>query len=228
LRKDDVIRAIDSREMKSTAAASDYIRHHGETPIRFTVERDGKSFDLSVTPQVPQGETHPRIGVAWADNSGIELDPYGRLRRTHPGPLEQVRAAALSVVNTFEAIASPKSDVKLQHMSGPVMMLRAYYVMFEAHDGWLMALWFSVVLNVNLALLNLIPMPVLDGGHIMLALVEAVRRRPVNARVLEVVQTACAIIIIGFMVYIAFFDVQDLFGHNAAPKFTPKNSSTSR
>jgi regulator of sigma E protease len=69
----------------------------------------------------------------------------------------------------------------------------------------------------------LLPIPVLDGGHIVLALVESVRRRPVNMRVLEVVQTACAVLIIGFMIYIAFFDVQDLFGgRREGPKFAPK------
>ncbi len=222
LRKDDIIRAVDAAQMKSTSAIGDYIRHHGGAPVHLSIWRDGKPLQVAVTPEPAQGEVTPRIGVVWADNSGIERDPYGRLTRTHPTPLEQVRSAALSVVNTFGAIASSKSDVKLQHMSGPVMMLRVYYLMFETHDGWLMALWFSVVLNVNLALLNLVPMPVLDGGHIMLALVEAVRRRPVNARVLEIVQTACAVILIGFMVYIAFFDVQDLFGRGA-PKFVPKN-----
>jgi regulator of sigma E protease len=226
LQKEDVVRALDQIPMKSAAAASDYIRHHGGQPVRFSVERDGKSLELDVTPEVPQGELYPRIGISWGDNYGIVLDTYGRLTRTHPTPLEQVRSATLAVVNTFAAIASPKSDVKLQHMSGPVMMLRVYYLMFENRDGWLMAFWFSVVLNVNLALLNLIPMPVLDGGHITLAIVEALRRRPVNARVLEIVQTACAVVIIGFMVYIAFFDVQDLFGR-AGPKFVPKNSSTS-
>ncbi|PYL76671.1 MAG: RIP metalloprotease RseP [Verrucomicrobia bacterium] len=226
LQKGDVVRALDDIPRKSTAAASDYIRHHGGQPVRFFVTRGGKNFELSVTPEVPQGELYPRIGISWEDNYGIVLDTYGRLTRTHPTPPEQVRAATLAVVNTLGAIASPKSDVRLQHMSGPVMMLRVYYLMFENRDGWLMALWFSVILNVNLALLNLIPMPVLDGGHIALAIVEALRRRPVNARVLEVVQTACAVVIIGFMVYIAFFDVQDLFGR-AGPKFTPKNSSTS-
>ncbi len=226
LQKGDVVRALDDIPMKSTAAASDYIRHHGGQPVRFSVTRGGKNFELSVTPEVPQGELYPRIGISWEDNYGIVLDTYGRLTRTHPTPLEQVRSATLAVVNTFRAIASPKSDVRLQHMSGPVMMLRVYYLMFENHDGWLMALWFSVVLNVNLALLNLIPMPVLDGGHIALAIVEALRRRPVNARVLEIVQTACAAVIIGFMIYIAFFDVQDLFGR-AGPKFVPKDSSTS-
>jgi regulator of sigma E protease len=105
------------------------------------------------------------------------------------------------------------------------MMLQVYYRMFENKEGWRMALWFSVVLNVNLALLNLLPIPVLDGGHILLALVEAVRRRPVSIRVLEVVQTACAVLIIGFMVYIAFFDVQDLpifGGKRDTPRFSPK------
>jgi regulator of sigma E protease len=137
--------------------------------------------------------------------------------------VEQIRAGMMSIFNTIGAIASPKSDVKLQHMSGPVMMLRIYYVMFESREGWRMALWFSVVLNVNLALINLLPIPVLDGGHIVLALVESVRRRPVNMRVLEVVQTACAVLIIGFMVYIAFFDVQDLFGSKReGPKFPAK------
>jgi regulator of sigma E protease len=226
LQKGDVVAAIDRIPMKSAAAASDYIRHHGGQMVRFSVKRDGKDFEVEVSPEVPQGEQSPRIGIAWDDNYGIVLDTYGLLTRTHPTPLEQVRAATMAVVNTFRAIASPKSDVKLQHMSGPVMMLRVYYLMFENRDGWLMAFWFSVVLNVNLALLNLIPMPVLDGGHITLAIVEALRRRPVNARVLEIVQTACAILIIGFMVYIAFFDVQDLFGR-AGPKFVPKDSSSS-
>ncbi|PYM02546.1 MAG: RIP metalloprotease RseP, partial [Verrucomicrobia bacterium] len=204
LQKGDVVRALDDIPMKSTAAASDYIRHHGGQPARFSVAREGKNFELNVTPEVPQGELYPRIGISWEDNYGIVLDTYGRLTRTHPTPLEQVRAATLAVVNTLGAIASPKSDVRLQHMSGPVMMLRVYYLMFENRDGWLMALWFSVILNVNLALLNLIPMPVLDGGHIALAIVEALRRRPVNARVLEVVQTTCAAVIIVFMIYIAF------------------------
>jgi regulator of sigma E protease len=72
-----------------------------------------------------------------------------------------------------------------------------------------MVLWFSVVLNVNLALLNMLPFPVLDGGHILLALIEAVRRRPVSAKILQVLQTACAVVLIGFMVFLAFYDTGD-------------------
>jgi regulator of sigma E protease len=68
---------------------------------------------------------------------------------------------------------------------------------------------------VNLAILNMLPIPVLDGGHIVLAIIESIRRKPVNIRVLEVVQTACAVLIIGYMAYVSFFDLGDIFGRDS-------------
>jgi regulator of sigma E protease len=56
----------------------------------------------------------------------------------------------------------------------------------------------------------MVPLPVLDGGHVMLAMIEGIRRKPLNIRLLEVINTACAMLIILYMVYITFFDVQDL------------------
>lgn len=225
LRKGDEIVAVDGEPVKSTLAISDYVKNHADQPIAMSILRDAKQFDVKVTPELPQDEKIPRIGLEWGDEIGIVPDAYGKMSVNHPRPIEQIRQGMMSIFNTVGAVASSKSDVRLQHMSGPVMMLRVYYMMFESKEGWRMALWFSVVLNVNLALLNLLPIPVLDGGHILLALIEAVRRRPVNIRVLEVIQTACAVLIIGFMVYIAFFDVQDLFGvRREGPRFSPQAS----
>jgi regulator of sigma E protease len=225
LKEGDEVVAVDGQKMPSALAISAYIKQHAGQPVGLTLKRGEKTMAVTVTPEIPVDDKTARIGIAWDEDYGISLDAYGKLTRVHPGPIEQIRAGMMSIVNTVGAIASPKSDVKLQHMSGPVMMLRVYYVMFENSEGWRMALWFSVVLNVNLALINLLPIPVLDGGHIVLAIIEAIRRRPVNMRVLEVVQTACAVLIIGFMVYIAFFDVQDLFGgRKDGPKFVPKST----
>jgi regulator of sigma E protease len=223
LQQGDTVLAVDGQNAKSALAISDYIKRHAGRPITMSILHDGQERDVVVTPEIPQEERVARIGIQWAEDFGIVLDEYGRMTMKHPQPVEQIRAGMLSIFNTIGAVASPKSDVKLQHMSGPIMMLQVYYRMLSSEAGWRMALWFSVVLNVNLALLNLLPIPVLDGGHILLALVEAVRRRPVNMRVLEIVQTACAVIIILFMGYIAFFDVQDLFGtRRDRPKFLPK------
>jgi regulator of sigma E protease len=226
LRTGDIVLAVDGRSARSTLAISDYIKDHAGKPVTMTVLRDGAQREVKVVPEIPEGDTVARIGIIWGDDLGITLDQYGNMMVKHPRPLEQIRASMLSIFNTVGAIASPRSDVRLQHMGGPVMMLQVYYKMLSSKEGWRMALWFSVVLSVNLALLNLLPIPVLDGGHILLALIEAIRRRPVNIRVLQVVQTACAVLIIGFMVYIAFFDVQDLFGvRREAPRFLSKNPS---
>jgi regulator of sigma E protease len=58
---------------------------------------------------------------------------------------------------------------------------------------------------------------VLDGGHITLAIVEAIRRKPINVRLLEFVQSGFAVLLIGFMLYVTFFDVLDLPWRRAAP-----------
>jgi regulator of sigma E protease len=84
-----------------------------------------------------------------------------------------------------------------------------------------------VLMNVNLALLNMLPIPVLDGGHILLAVVEGVRRKPISTRIISTIQTGCAAALIIFMVYIAFYDVQDLGFHRGKDKppevkFAPK------
>ena len=223
LQKGDIVVGVDGQNARSALAISDYIKRRANRPITISILHNNERRDAVVTPEIPQGERVARIGIQWSEDFGIVLDEYGRMTMKHPQPVEQIRAGMLSIFNTIGAVASPKSDVRLQHMSGPIMMLQVYYRMLSSEAGWRMALWFSVVLNVNLALLNLLPIPVLDGGHILLALVEAVRRRPVNMRVLEIVQTACAVIIIFFMLYIAFFDVQDLFGtRRDTPKFLPK------
>lgn len=229
LKEADEVVAVDGKRMPSSLAIADYVKQHAGTPIAFTLKREGEEKTVTVTPEIPEGEKTARIGIAWDEDYGIVLNQFGNMAPIYPSPVEQIRAGMMSIFNTVGAIASSKSDVRLQHMSGPIMMMQVYYRMFANADGWRLALWFSVVLNVNLALLNLLPIPVLDGGHIVLAVVEAVRRRPVNMRVLEVVQTACAVLIIGFMIYIAFFDVQDLFGgRRDGPRFNPKKSQPAK
>jgi len=213
LKAGDSITAVDGKPMPDSIAITDYIRARGTHPIVFTVQNKSGTRQVTITPQIPVDDTTPRIGLVWQDGEfGVWEDQFGKFQVAHPNPLEQIRTSMTTIFDTVGAIASPKSDVKLQHMGGPLMMMRVYYMFFQTPEGWLLALWFSVVLNVNLALLNLLPIPVLDGGHITLALVEAIRRRPVNVRVLDAVQTSCAVVIIGFMLYIAFFDVQDFFG----------------
>jgi len=168
--------------------------------LAMTVERGGQPVQLALA--------LPAEGPASAPvNFGIE---WGRTTLVYPDPITQVRDAATSIFRMVGALLSPRSDVKAAHFSGPVGIMRLYYQIFENENGWRLALAFSVLINVNLALLNLLPFPVLDGGHITLAIIEGIRRKPINVRVLEFVQTACALALIGFMLYLTFYDVGDL------------------
>ena len=212
LKKDDRVLGIDGHPNGSHLAISRIVRKHANQPLVFNIERDGKKLDITVTPTVPEKETRGFINLMWdEDHGGIEYDPRGVSVIDHPRPVSQLRKAAMSIFDTVGAIAS-KSSIGIQHLGGPVMMMRAYYTFFQGEfsDGWRRALWFSVVINVNLALMNMLPLPVLDGGHITIALLEAIRRRPLSLRILEPIQTACALLVIGFMLFVTFFDVQDL------------------
>lgn len=218
LKVGDIVTGIDGKTLPGPIALNDYIKHHGGTRIGLDVVRDGKPLDhpIEITPTVPEHapavDKEPMIGIEWADTdeNGLSFDARGIPSTSWPSPVEQIRASFAMVLDTLDAVFSPKSSIGIQQVGGPVMMMRAYYSMLDTHDGWKLAIWFSVILNVNLALVNLLPIPVLDGGHIMLAIIEAIRRKPMNLKVLEVVQGACAIVIIGFMLFIVLLDVQDL------------------
>src|SRR5437773_2334850 len=221
LRSGDIIRGFDQTPIYNPIALLEYISKHPKDQLILHVERGGARFDVPVKPTLllTQGEMKPRIGIQW-DTTGI-------MSISHPNPIEQVYNSVTSTLKTIGAVASPKSDVKLQHLSGLVGIGRIYYLLFQSERGWQLALWFSVILNVNLAILNMLPIPVLDGGHIVLAIIESVRRKPVNMRVLELVQTSCAVLIIGYMLYVTFFDVQDLpFIKNRLDKLENQPQST--
>jgi regulator of sigma E protease len=159
---------------------------------------------VNVTPEKPvspPGEK-ARIGITWDGN--------GKTTLVYPSAIDQVSASVSAMVDTFGALFARHSDIKPQHLGGAVKIMDVYARLFSSEQGWRLALWFSVLMNVNLALLNMLPIPVLDGGHILLAIIEGIRRKPLSGRIISVVQTSCAVVIISFMVYIAFYDVQDL------------------
>ncbi|MEY2585499.1 MAG: regulator of sigma protease [Verrucomicrobiota bacterium] len=214
----DIVTVVNGKRIYNALSLVDEIERHPNDELTLEVRRGSETLPLKMRP-VPmesKGITKPRIGIGW--------ETGGQLSLSHPDPVEQVYNSITSTLQTIGAVASPKSDVKLQHMSGPVMIVRIYYMLFEGDSGWKLALWFSVILNVNLAILNMLPIPVLDGGHIVLALIEGVRRKPVNIKILEWVQTACATLIIGYMLYISFFDIGDLFGKSSDRKTPVKES----
>jgi regulator of sigma E protease len=227
LQKGDRIIALNDEQIYDIDAINQYVDANPDKVLTLAVQRGNQTVAVRIRPAIPdrpiaqEGKAHPIIGFYTGENTdGITWDAGGKMTTAHISPIEQVVAGVETITNTIGALLSPQSDIKLQHLSGPVMIMRTYYLLFQSEWGWQLALWFSVVFNINLAIINLLPIPVLDGGHILLAILEAIRRRPLNIRVLEVLQGACAILLIGFMLYVSFYDVQDSVGGNQKPAFS--------
>ncbi len=220
---DEIIKINGEKIYSGEAVASlqDAMTNGPIRPATFTVRRGANEFEKTIVAEKPiePAGYHPSFGIV-----GFLL-PEDVIK--YPAPLAQVQESAGQIFGTLKTLLSRKSDVGVQQLGGAVMIIRVYKGFFGAENGWRRVLWFSVVLNVNLGLLNLLPFPVLDGGHITLALVEVIRRRPVSARFLNALQSACALLLIGFMLFIAFYDTGDWVrsasnDHDQIVVFAPK------
>jgi regulator of sigma E protease len=143
----------------------------------------------------------------------------------HPGPIQQVKDSLNMMWATISSVASPQSSIGVDHLSGPVGIATMKFKLLQTDNGWQRILAFMVLFNVNLAVLNMLPFPVLDGGHITLAILEKIAGRPVKAKPLEIIQTAFALALISLMLFVSSKDVSDLFsgGKKGAEVVFPAN-----
>ena len=204
----DQILEVDGQPIFHRVQLSDYLEDKKDRPVRLTVLRDGGKLSVEMTPRVPdkwqsKDDPRPMIGIVW--------HATGERKLAHPGVMEQISDASRAMYGMLTKLLTGTSDISPGHMSGPVGIGRVYYNLLQDPAALLQVLWFSVVLNINLAILNLLPFPVLDGGHITLAIGEAIRRKPLESRFLEIIQTACALLLFGFILFVTLKDAGDLF-----------------
>ena len=136
----------------------------------------------------------------------IGFRPEFKIVTTYPNPLALIYSRVKDMYLTLTGLVSPASDVKLRNMSGPVGIVNHLSVF--AKIGFKKLLWFVVFINVNLAILNLLPIPVLDGGHMLFATIEKLRGQPLPLAFLERAQMLFVALLFSFMLYVTFFDVQ--------------------
>jgi regulator of sigma E protease len=190
--------AIDGVTVENQGQFSDRIRASAGRPLRFAIRRNGDQ--LEVTFQARQ-----RLDEAGAAAWMIGVETGSKWQKVHPDPWEQFTDFVDRTRNTLAGLAH--KAIKPKHMGGPVAIIRHTWQV--AHHGtFFQALAFIVFLNFSLGVLNLFPIPVLDGGHILISGVEWAVRRPLPSKLVNAVQTGCAALLIGFMLYITFYDVR--------------------
>ncbi|MES2660334.1 MAG: RIP metalloprotease RseP [Verrucomicrobiota bacterium] len=208
--KGDKILTVDGIKLHSLQQLSQYLRDQKWKTVELGLQTaDGGTREVELTPERPvkPAGTDPMVGIQWADAGEVDT------RIVHPGPVRQVTDSLKMMWTTITSVIAPDSSIGVGHLSGPVGIAKLQYQLLQTDDGWRRILAFMVLFNVNLAVLNMMPFPVLDGGHIVLAILEKLFGRPVKAKPLEILQTACALALISLMLFVTSKDIGDSFGH---------------
>jgi regulator of sigma E protease len=194
----DVIMAVNGEPVDSTNV-NKRIGSHANVPITLTVMRDGKSQDIRVTP-AKVGD----IGMI-----GVSLSA-GETRRIEPGLTQAFRMSvnqnlewSTLIFQTFGGLFSGQTSIK--QLSGPVGI--ASISGNAARMGWAALLTVMCMISLNLGIINLLPIPMLDGGHIFIMALEGVARRDFSVRVKEKMLMAGFLVIMLLMVTVLYNDL---------------------
>ena len=208
--KGDIIGTFNGTKIYSVPQMSDLLKENVGQKVNIVVKRGGEDVAITVDSVVPNDKVTGKPQPDGRAMIGARFETAFDLSLVRPSPGEQVKEGLLLMLTTLQAITAKNSNVGIQHLSGPVGIGHAMFGFIRTDEAMRRILWFMVVLNINLAIMNMLPLPVLDGGHIVLAIGEQLMGRPVQLRLLEIIQTGFVVVLLSLFVYITSKDVGEL------------------
>ncbi|ENX3947679.1 sigma E protease regulator RseP [Photobacterium damselae] len=204
----DKIIAVDGEPIKQWQTFADLVRENPGKTLNVEVLRDNAPLTLALTPAVKDLKDGSKVGYvgiapkvdAWPEDYRINLQF---------GPLESVAKATEKtwqlVTLTFDMVTKlVTGDVAIKNLSGPISIAKGAGM--TADFGLVYFLGFLALISVNLGIVNLLPLPVLDGGHLMFFAIEAVTRRPVSEKIQDIGYRVGSAILVALMAIALFND----------------------
>jgi regulator of sigma E protease len=213
----DLILEVDGAPVGSFASFAERVRASRGEPLALRVARRGEVLGISVTPRMEEGETgigsikQPRyqVGVQSHQNTlqgaiGVdrETNPLVALPRALSRTGEEIAAIVVGISHFFTGAVSPKQ------LAGPIGIAEIAGTALQI--GWQAYLHVMIAISINLGVLNLLPIPVLDGGQVVMACFEALRRSPMSLRARGLFQSVGVTLLL-FLMGLAFWN--DLSRH---------------
>ena len=192
LKYDKILKAND----KTITSLDEYvkiIKNAKDKPIKLVIDRFGVIKNLTLKPEPFYAYNIQDIGLKMVITA-------------HPTPLQQFERVITMTYKSLRGIASKDSTLKPRHLSGPLGIVRGISITL-VRGGFISVLAFIVLINYSLAILNLMPIPVLDGGHIVLAIIEQIRKKPISPKILNPIAVVIVVLLISMMIYVSFYDV---------------------
>ncbi|MES1925165.1 RIP metalloprotease RseP [Salinisphaera sp. T31B1] len=215
LKAEDQVLSADGQTLDTPQALVDYVKARPDETIRLTVEREGRRLELPVTlarAENASGEPVGRLGA----QIGVDAQAWSQMRTTRQlGPLAAIPAA---IGKTWEVSSLTvrlmarmlTGDVSWRNVSGPIQI--ANYAGQTASIGLEAFVGFLALVSVSLAVLNLLPIPVLDGGHLLYYSIEWIRGRPLSEAVQAAGQQAGMVALLMLMTLAFYNDILRLLG----------------
>jgi regulator of sigma E protease len=215
-RADDRIVAIDGESFDYWNDMAAYINDRPGESIRVTVERGGQRVELPVVVgSIEDGRrTVGRIGIGPKEDPRENLAERVRAERRY-GPIEGLGVAvgetwAMSALTTRMIGRMLTGDVSLRNASGPIMI--AAYAGDYAQAGFNAFLRFLCLISISLGIMNLLPVPILDGGQIVMSVIEGVKGSPLSLKAAVIGQQVGLAMLIALMGFVFYNDITRLLG----------------
>jgi len=211
LLKGDRIIEINGAALKTWQDMTDLIRENPEKPLRFRIQRGQQVLDMTITPQKEVYETPGREAKAIGL---IGIKPLGNDLIKKFGPFESVSLGLkktwdISALTLLSMVKLIQRVIPSNTIGGPIMIVQMAGE--QASQGALNFFTFMAVISINLGVLNLLPIPILDGGHILFLGIEAAIRRPLNENVVMIAQRVGLILLLSLMAFAFYNDIVRLF-----------------
>jgi len=201
LKVDDRFKAINGMPLLSPFTLVDFMRAKPAGAFTLTVERAGRMVDIRVPAERPQA-TDALFGAGFRTSYGL----------VHTNPFKQLSTQVSNTFRVLWSLIQPKSDIGLSKLSGPVGIGKIYWDAAQA--GIRYVLWIAIVVNVNLAIFNLLPIPVLDGGHMLFATIGKIRGRALPVNFIATAQSVFIVLLFSMILYVSVFDVKRIVRDN--------------
>lgn len=213
LQAGDIIVAINGEKTEHWEDISRIIKNSGGEEVNIAVSRNGEKLAIPVTPRMEKvknifgEEVGKRYMVGIARSEDVVYEKVGLLRSLQAGIAQTWSWMYLTVMGLVKII---EKVVPASELGGPILIAKMAGERMEA--GWVSFLYFMAVLSVNLGILNLLPIPILDGGHLVFFSVEAILRKPLSLRTMEILQQIGLVILGSLMLFVFYNDLVRVFG----------------
>jgi regulator of sigma E protease len=203
LQAGDRIAKLQGEPVRHWVGMSERIQAHGAQPLEVTYVRDGSEQTVTLTP-MPDGE---RVILGIQRSEELILQKYGFF----PAIKEGVGRVVLMTQQTFQVLGKlVTGQLGVKTLGGPVRIAQVTTV--AAEHGLADVLSLMAFLSLQLGILNLMPFPILDGGHVMFMGIEAIRRRPVSRKALEISTQVGFVLLLVLMVVVTKNDIMHAWG----------------